>query len=69
MLMNIIGTWVAASLTLAILSFLYKDNPFYKVAEHIYVGTSAGFAVIYAWAFDVYPMLVDAFRNNLAQKH
>jgi len=49
MLLNIIGTWVAASLTLAILSFLYKDNPFYKVAEHIYVGTSAGFAVIYAW--------------------
>ncbi len=67
MLLNIIGTWVAATLTLAILSFLYKDNPFYKVAEHIYVGTSAGFAVIYAWAFDVYPMLVDAFRTNLAQ--
>ena len=69
MLLNVIGTWVAATLTLAILSFLYKDNPFYKVAEHIYVGTSAGFAVIYAWAFDVYPMLVDAFRNNMAQKN
>lgn len=69
MLMNVIGTWVAATLTLAILSFLYKDNPFYKVAEHIYVGTSAGFAVIYAWAFDVYPMLVDAFRHNMAEKN
>jgi len=69
MLLNIIGTWVAATLTLAILSFLYKDNPFYKAAEHIYVGTSAGFAVIYAWAFDVYPMLVDAFRNNMAEKN
>ena len=53
MLLNLIGTWVAATLTLAILSFLYKDNPLYKVAEHLYVGTSAGFAVIYAWAFDV----------------
>lgn len=69
MILNIIGTWVAATLTIAILSFLYKDNPLYKVAEHIYVGISAGFAIIYAWAFDVYPMLVDTFRTNLAQRN
>ncbi|HOZ09190.1 MAG TPA: hypothetical protein PKW75_12975, partial [candidate division Zixibacteria bacterium] len=34
---------VAAFLTLAILSFLYKDNPFYKFAEHLFVGVSAAF--------------------------
>jgi len=66
MLLNTIGTWVAATLTLAILSFLYRDNPFYKAAEHIYVGISAGFAVIYTWSFHVYPMLVDAFTANIA---
>jgi hypothetical protein len=33
----------AAFLTLAIFSFLYKDNPFYKFAEHLYVGISAAF--------------------------
>ncbi len=66
MILTIIGTWVAATLTIAILSFLYKDNPLYKAAEHIYVGISAGFAVIYAWSFDVYPMLIEAFRSNLA---
>ncbi len=33
----------SAFLTLAILSFLYKDNPFYKFAEHLYVGISAGY--------------------------
>ena len=66
MIANIIGTWVAATLTIAILSFLYKDNPLYKAAEHIYVGTSAGFAIIYAWAFDVYPMLVERFDTNIA---
>jgi hypothetical protein len=69
MILNIIGTWIAATLTIAILSFLYKDNPLYKVAEHLYVGTSAGFAVIYTWAFDVYPMLVDAFRFNMTHRH
>ncbi|NPV13657.1 hypothetical protein HPY86_01830 [candidate division WOR-3 bacterium] len=65
MLSDIIGTWIAATLTIAIFSFLYKDNPLYRAAEHIYVGISAGFAVIYAWAFDVYPMLIDAFKTNL----
>ena len=32
-----------AFLTLAIMSFLYKDNPFYKFAEHLFVGMSAAF--------------------------
>ena len=33
----------AAFLTLSIMSFLYKDNPFYKFAEHLFVGISAAF--------------------------
>lgn len=34
---------IAAFLTLAIFSFLYQDNPFYKFAEHLFVGVSAAF--------------------------
>jgi hypothetical protein len=39
------GFWVtfAAFLTLAIMSFLYRDNPIYKFAEHLYVGVSAAY--------------------------
>lgn len=67
--MNLIGTWIAAGLTIAILSFLYRDNPLYKFAEHLYVGVSAGYWVIYAWAFDVKPMLIDRFiQLNGAEK-
>jgi hypothetical protein len=33
----------SAFLTLAIMSFLYQDNPFYKFAEHFYVGMSAAY--------------------------
>ncbi|UCD18602.1 MAG: hypothetical protein JSV44_01035 [Candidatus Zixiibacteriota bacterium] len=33
----------SAFLTLAILSFLYRDNPFYKFAEHLFVGVSAAY--------------------------
>jgi len=59
-----IGTWLAGFLTLAILSFLYKDNPFYKFAEHIYVGVSAGYWLIYVAFFDVYPMLFQGFQSE-----
>ena len=41
-----VGVWVAALLTLCIFSFLYKDNPFYKFAEHLFVGVSAGYYII-----------------------
>jgi hypothetical protein len=40
-----IGIWLAAFLTLCAFSFLYKDNPFYKFAEHLFVGISAGYGV------------------------
>ncbi|MCP4581836.1 MAG: hypothetical protein GY839_09460 [candidate division Zixibacteria bacterium] len=40
---------LAAFLTLSIFSFLYKDNPFYRLAEHLIVGISAGYwiAILY----------------------
>ena len=41
-----LGIWVGAALTLFIFSFLYKDNPFYKFAEHLFVGVSAGYFII-----------------------
>ena len=40
---EIFGAWFAVFLTLGIFSYLYKDNPFYKIAEHIFVGVSAGY--------------------------
>jgi len=41
-----VGLWISAFLTLAILSFLYRDNVFYKVAESIMVGFSAAWAMV-----------------------
>jgi hypothetical protein len=40
------GVWVAAALTLCVFSFLYRDNPFYKFAEHLFVGVSAGYYLV-----------------------
>lgn len=49
MVLHTIGVWIAALLTLAIYSFLYKDNPFYKLAENIFVGVSAGYWAVILW--------------------
>lgn len=40
-----VGLWVAALLTLCIFSFLYGDNPFYRLAEAVFVGVSAAYAM------------------------
>jgi len=39
---ELIWTSIAGLLTLAIFSFLYRDNPIYKAAEYLFVGVSAG---------------------------
>jgi hypothetical protein len=57
--LEIVGIWIAALLTLAIYSFLYKDNPFYKVAEHIFVGVSAGYWTVYLWFNYAWPNLFE----------
>jgi hypothetical protein len=53
-----LGIWIAALLTLFIFSFLYKDNPFYKLAEHLFVGISAGYYAMQEWWAVIYPQCV-----------
>jgi len=53
------GVWIAALLTLFIFSFLYKDNPFYKFAEHLFVGVSAGYFVVQQFWQVIVPNLID----------
>jgi hypothetical protein len=45
----IFGAWVATGLTLFIFSFLYQDNPLFKLAEHLYVGVSVGYTIVKAY--------------------
>lgn len=41
-----IGLWVAAFLTLAVCSFLYADNVFYKISESLFIGVSAAYVMV-----------------------
>lgn len=58
---EVIGIWLGALLSLSLYSFLYKDNPFYKFAEHLFVGMSAGYWVIYT----IENVLIPNWWNNL----
>ena len=53
-----IGLWVAAFLTLAVFSFLYADNPFYKIAESVLVGVSAAYWMVVAFWDIIVPNLL-----------
>ncbi|HOF66423.1 MAG TPA: hypothetical protein PLX54_03555 [Candidatus Fermentibacter daniensis] len=54
-----IGLWVAAILTLAVFSFLYKENPLYRFAEHVVVGSSLGYTIVITYQRVLYPRLVE----------
>jgi hypothetical protein len=73
--------WVGALLTLMIFSFLFKDNPFYKFAEHLFVGVSAAYWMVQGFWQQIVPNLlaklfprqmeglVEAAKGQAAQPH
>ena len=54
---EIIGIWCVVLLTFSIFSYLYGDNPFYKAAEHIFVGVSAGYIFTITFWDTIWPNL------------
>jgi hypothetical protein len=43
------GVWIAALLTLAVWSYLYKQNLVFQVVEHVFIGISAAHAMTVAY--------------------
>ena len=74
---EMIGIIIAAGLTLIMYSFLYRDNPLFKIAENLYVGVALGYGAIIVWRqslrTEVFEPLFlaptsDAFWNALAER-
>jgi len=42
---EIFQLWLVAFVTLALFSFMYRDNPIYRVVEHVFAGLTAGYQV------------------------
>jgi len=56
--MNNLGAVLAALLTLFILSYLIGDNPFYRLAASLFVGLTAGYAVVVALSNVIWPQMI-----------
>jgi len=55
---ELIGIWISALLTVMVFSYLLGDNPLYRLAEHLFVGTAVGYAVLVAYYSLLRPKLI-----------
>lgn len=60
----IVGAWVATGLTLLIFTFLYRDNPLFKLAEHLYVGVSVGYIIVKTYDTVIVHLVVKPIVEN-----
>lgn len=54
----ILGAWTAVACTFLIFSFLYKDNPLYRVGEVLFIGVAMGYGAMRNWYDSLLPKLV-----------
>lgn len=60
----VFGAWVATGLTLLIFSFLYKDTPLFKFAEHLYVGVSIGYTIVKTYDTVIMHLIIKPIAEN-----
>ena len=60
-----LSIWIAAFLTIAVLSGVYKDNPVYKFVEALFIGVSAGYFAC-VWFMSV---IITTFDDIATGKH
>jgi len=60
---DLIGLWVAALLTLAVLSYVIQDNPVFRLTQYLFVGVSAGYAAALAWNHVLAPRIALLLRD------
>lgn len=59
-----IGIWTAAIFTLAMYSFLYRENPLYRLGEHLVVGISTGYYIVLTYTQVIKPRLIDPVAQD-----
>ena len=61
---DLVGAWISIALTLCILSFLYEDNPVYKLAEHLFLGVSIAISVVEIYYGVMKPNLIEPLASG-----
>jgi hypothetical protein len=62
---DVIGVWVGVFFTLMVLSFLYRENPFFRVAEYIFLGLATGYGFAASLRLFVNQALNPIFQGDL----
>lgn len=57
--MELIAAFLGAIITLMVLSYLIGDNPLFRLAIHIFIGSASGYAGAIAWHNVLKPGLLD----------
>lgn len=55
--------WMSVLLTLMMLSFLFRDNPLYKLGENTFLGISLGYGWVQLWNLSVVPFLIRPIKD------
>ncbi len=66
---EIFYSWIPVVATLMIMSFLYKDNPLYKIGENIFIGVSLGYGWILSWEYIIYPFFIMPVNDMFVEYH
>ncbi|MBF0363196.1 MAG: hypothetical protein HQK49_19395 [Oligoflexia bacterium] len=62
-----VGIMMAAAFTIGLYSFLYQDNPLFKMAEHFYVGIATAYLIIVTWYSVILTDIIYALRDLWSQ--
>ena len=65
-MMDLIGVWVGAILTLLVFSYLLGDTPLFRIAQALFVGVAVGYGATVAIFLVLLPNLVDPLLTNTA---
>lgn len=68
-LSDFIQTWIPVLCTLMILSFLYRDNPLYKIGENIFLGLSIGYLWMQAWETSIKSFVIMPISDMFVEFH
>ncbi len=65
-ILDLIWPTIAVLVTIAIFSFLFKDNPVYKFAEHIFIGLNVGYLIVIDYRNVVIPKIIIPLRESFS---
>jgi hypothetical protein len=63
---DVITVWIAAILTLMVYSYLIADNPLYRLAQHLFVGSTVGYAAVIIFHNVLRPRLFEPLQQDAA---